>query len=453
MRVIEQLLIDGKKVAEGIAEDGNWRIESRRRQVVISLGAHAVEQTVRPGDVPEREVAGLIDVQRLLRGVVEVRRPLQPRREIERPRAERDLWQALVDLRAAGMLFPRSPQLQLRGADLVAVIERRSDVRQRRVGVEGVLTLERCARHVVHVGRKATVARERLAVAPRQRKVRLAVPLPRIGRRQITGQEAVEPIVAPFSTVLHPSRVTLCRTRAAAPVEPGRRVHVVIDRKEVPDVLDVAAVRWIGADEIRDAKTRRQDAAVPPRTHVGEHERQPHYRDVLDVQDCRSCHECVRARTLHLVELEVVIRNRVGAARELTTKAIEGRAFSGRGIAQDRLPFLGADLPDGPRVRGEPRVTDRSGPFVETILKSPTADDVRLTAPGIVHDDGLSDRRRDFRALIEEHARVGVHGLGVTTLHDRPLARGTEDLEQIILGVEGDTIALVARDGVAALAQ
>ena len=188
---------------------------------------------------------------------------------------------------------------------------------------------------------------------------------------------------------------------------------------------------------------------MPARPHIREEERQPHHRDVADVEHGRARDECVRARPLHFRELEVVVRDRVRAARQLAIQAVERRRLAHGRVTENCFSLKSGDLPFFARVGFEGWVGDRRGALAQTILESPAPEDVGLSAVGIVHDE-VPDRGRDFRALIVIDAGVGVYGLRVAPLHDRAFAVAGKDLQLVVLRIECDAFPLVARHRVAA---
>ena len=324
----------------------------------------------------------------------------------------------------------------------------RANRRERRVRIEGVLPLKSGARDVVHVRRESPIAREGLLVSPRDGEIRSPVPLPCIGRCDVSVQKSIEPVIPPFAVELCPSGIALDGSGAAPPVEPRRRIHVVVDHPEVANVLDVAAVRWIVPNDVGHTEARREYAAMPPRSHVGEHERQPHHRDVFDVQNRRARDERVAARALDFVELEPVVGDGIGATRQLAAEAVERRPASRRGVAKNRLPLPGTDLPELAGVRGEPGVGDGRRAIVEAVHQTSAADEIRLAAVCVVDDD-VAARLSDLCILVEIDPGVGNDRLRVSTLNDRALQVAGDDLKELMFGVECDACPLVSRDRVA----
>src|SRR5256885_7707234 len=153
--------------------------------------------------------------------------------------------------------------------------------------------------------------------------------------RETAVDEVVEPAVA---------RLSLERQVAVGvPVARSEKIPVVVDQEVVAEVRHVPMVAAGGTDDVAQAETRHQNAAAPPPAHVLKDERQPHDRDVVDIQHRRPRHHDVLVEPFHLTGGEVVVGNRVVVRGDLAVGAVQ----AGGG----RHPGEGAPYPP---LRGGP---------------------------------------------------------------------------------------------------
>ena len=179
-----------------------------------------------------------------------------------------------------------------------------------------------------------------------------AVALVRLAQREVSGDEPVEPPVADLAVVPEVARIAELRLASGAPpIDERLRVEVVRQGEVVAEPFDVAPVRWAVAHDVAHADVRREDAAVPAAANVLEDERQPHHRDVADVQHRRPRDDEV-AGALDLLRLEVVVGDGVVARGDdavadvvvQIVRALEGVGDGDRGVPlapnEERLPLF-----------------------------------------------------------------------------------------------------------------
>jgi hypothetical protein len=212
----------------------------------------------------------------------------------------------------------------------------RPDRAERLRRVEGVLLAELGALHPVDVGGDAAVLVERLLVPRRDAHVAPPVAEPLLEGGELPLQEAVEDAVARLAVDAEVPRVARALARAAAPVDPGLRVDVVVQVPVVARVLDGAPVGGAVAQQLGHAEARREEPAAPAAARIGEDEREPHHRHVADVEHRRPDDQDALRDHLDVARLEVVVRRRLVARRDGAVARVEDALAVHHGVADDR---------------------------------------------------------------------------------------------------------------------
>ncbi len=384
-------------------------------------------------------------VELVVRRDRELRRPGQRVPEADRLRADAERRQGAIDLLLPRVLRLVRADVERERAAPRLEVEVRADRRERRLRHDRRQALQLRALRVVHVGAERRALRERLVVPPAQRVVAPPVAVGLVPARELAAQEAVGPLVLQLAVVAHEPGIEVRLPRAAAPVEPHGRVGVLVDGEVPAEVLDRPAIARTVADELRDAEARREQPAPPPLAHVLEDEGQPRHRDVADVEHRRARDHDAAAHHLHAARLEVVVRHREVAARDLAGVAVEAhrvvrapRAVDGRA--------LGAHVPPLAALDGGRDVRHDAAPRREVVADLPLGDHV-LAVRRVAQDDdlpGVAAHDEEVRGVVEDDARAD--GDRLPLLHR---GRRAGELDRLRVGVEGGGRALVARDRVA----
>ena len=195
-------------------------------------------------------------------------------------------------------------------------------------------------------------------MVPAQCHGRGAVALPQLVDAETALHEAIEPAIAHLATILE--------VAIGKPVEPRREVEVVVRRPVIADVGDLPIVTSGRSHNVVDTELRDQNARTPARLGVLKEKRQPHDRDVTDVEHRGARHQHRLRHPLHLAGLEVIVRHRqvaggefavagpepLGARVHLQVAAHEPVGTElverGEGVAQDRLLVVAGVEGDGP---------------------------------------------------------------------------------------------------------
>src|SRR5205814_976945 len=227
-------------------------------------------------------------------------------------------------------------------------------------------------------------------------------------------------------------------------IERELSVHVIAKREVITKVLDVAAIRRTVAKELAHAEARSENSTATPGPDVLEDEREPQYRDFTDVQNRGPRDHDVLRDHLDLVGAEVVIGDRVVAARDSATPDVErGLTAAGR-IAHERggLSLHEPVLPGLSDLRRD--IRHNATVQLDVVCHLTTRDDVGRLLLRIAEDDRVTAGDDDLGRIVvndavSDECRLVAINAGLFTL-EREASR---------LRVEYRLIALIPRRGVA----
>ena len=159
------------------------------------------------------------------------------------------------------------------------------------------------------------------------------------------------------------------------PVSGHEHIDVVVDGKVVAEVREVPRVVACGTNQIVQAEPGEQNSAPPAPPNIIENERQPHDRDIADVQDRRPRNHRALVDPFHLARCEVVVRHRLGIGRDVCGLGVHA---SGARIGREPLAFhvpgdaalleVGQRIPHGPAAQAgvvAHAFPDEHGPLIE----------------------------------------------------------------------------------------